>query len=57
MEPIVVTINHTLGKEEVLRRLKPALGMAAKTFPVIKVDREEWTGDRMEFRVRALGRS
>ena len=55
MEPIVITINHSLGKDEVVRRLKPALAKAAEAFPVLKVQSEEWSGNRMDFRVRALG--
>ena len=57
MEPVVVTISHSLGKEEVLRRLRPALGQATQSFPVLKVEEETWSGDRMDFRVRALGQS
>jgi hypothetical protein len=33
MEPIVITITHSLGKDEVVRRLKPALAKAEQTFP------------------------
>jgi hypothetical protein len=54
-EPLVVTIPHKLGKEEALRRIKPALGKAASTFPVLKVDLEVWSGNRMDFKVRAIG--
>jgi putative polyhydroxyalkanoic acid system protein len=57
MEPVVITISHSLAKEEVVRRLKPALGKAQQSFPVLKVEKEEWTGDSMEFLVRALGQS
>ena len=49
-EPLVITISHKLGKEEALRRIKPALGSASKNFPVLKVEEETWSGDR-----RALG--
>ena len=56
-QPIVVSIPHRLGKEEALRRLKPGLSGAARTFPVLKVDEEIWSGDRLTFRVRALGQS
>ena len=56
-KPIVVSIPHTLGKEEALRRLKPGLTGAAKSFPVLKVDEETWSGDRLSFRVRALGQA
>jgi len=55
MEPLIVTIPHQLGKEEALRRMRPALGKASTSFPVLKVEEETWSGDRMDFRVRALG--
>jgi len=54
-EPLLVRIPHTLGKEEALRRVKPALGKAASSFPVLAVEEETWSGDRLSFRVRALG--
>lgn len=54
-EPLVITISHKLGKEEALRRIKPALGSASKSFPVLKVEEETWSGDRLDFRVRAIG--
>ena len=53
--PLVITISHELGKEEALRRIRPSLGKAAESFPVLKVDEEVWSDDRMDFRVRALG--
>ena len=55
--PLVVSIPHSLGKEEALRRLRPGLSSAAKSFPVLAVEEETWTGDRMSFRVRALGQA
>jgi hypothetical protein len=54
-EPLVITISHSLGKEEALRRIRPALGKASTSFPVLKVEEEVWSGDRLDFRVRALG--
>ena len=57
MDPVVVTISHSIGKDEVLKRLRPALGQAAQSFPVLKIEQEHWDGDRMDFRVRALGQS
>lgn len=56
-EPLVITIAHKLGKDEALRRIKPALGKASDTFSVLSVDEESWSGDRMDFRVRALGQA
>jgi len=57
MEPLVIILPHRLGKEEALRRLKPALATAAQNFPVLKVEQEVWSGDRLDFRVRALGQA
>lgn len=53
--PLVISISHSLGKEEALRRIKPALGKASSSFPVLSVEEETWSGNRMDFRVRALG--
>ncbi len=57
MQPVIVTVSHSLRKSDVLARLKPALGQAAATFPVMTVEQEVWTDDRMDFRVRALGQT
>ena len=57
MEPVVITMSHSLGKDEVLRRLRPALSKAAVSFPILTVEQQVWAGDRMTFRVRALGHS
>jgi hypothetical protein len=54
-DPLVVSIPHKLGKDEALRRIKPALGKASSSFPVLTVEEEVWSGDSMTFRVRALG--
>jgi hypothetical protein len=54
-KPLVVTIPHRLGKEEALRRIRPALGKASESFPVLTVEQEVWSGERLDFRVRALG--
>jgi hypothetical protein len=53
--PLVVSIPHSLGREEALRRLKQGLSRAASSVPVLKVDEERWEDNRMIFRVRALG--
>jgi Putative polyhydroxyalkanoic acid system protein (PHA_gran_rgn) len=53
--PLIVSIPHRLGREEATRRLKAGLTRAASSIPVLKVDEESWEGDRMIFRVRALG--
>jgi hypothetical protein len=55
--PLVVSIPHRLGREEATRRLKGGLSRAAASVPVLHVDEERWEGDRMFFRVRALGQA
>ena len=55
--PLVVSIQHRLGREEATRRLKTGLTRAASSIPVLKVDEERWEEDRMIFRVRALGQA
>src|SRR5260370_25584253 len=53
--PLIVSIPHGLGREEAGRLLKARLTRAASSVPVLNVDEERWEGDRMIFRVRALG--
>ena len=55
--PLVVSIPHSLGREEAMRRLKT--GLVARGFQraVLSVDEERWEDNRMIFRVRALGQA
>jgi hypothetical protein len=55
--PLIVSIPHSLGREEAARRLRNGLSRAASSVPVLKVDEERWDGDQMFFRVRALGQA
>ena len=55
--PLVVSIPHRLGREEAVRRIKGGLSRAAVSVPVLRVDEERWEGDRMFFRVRAIGQA
>ncbi|NPU09376.1 polyhydroxyalkanoic acid synthase [Bradyrhizobium sp. 83002] len=55
--PLVVSIPHRLGKDEAVRRLQSGLSRAAGSLPVLSVDEERWDGDKMIFRVRALGQA
>jgi len=55
-EPLVVVIPHRLGKDEALRRLKDGLGRARGEFGwLLSLEEEVWSGDRLTFRVTALG--
>ena len=55
--PFVVSIPHSLGREEAMRRLKTGLSRATSGVPVLTVDEERWEDNRMIFRVRALGQA
>ena len=55
--PLVVSIPHSLGREEAMRRLKTGLTRAASSVPMLNVDEERWEDNRMIFRVRALGQA
>jgi hypothetical protein len=57
-QPLIVSIPHRLGKEEAIRRLKSGLGVAQTKFDqVLSVQEETWSGDRLQFRIIALGQS
>ena len=57
-KPLIVSIPHRLGREEAHRRLHGGMGQLKSQFPAhIGVVEETWTGDRMEFRVGALGQT
>jgi len=54
--PLVVSIPHRLGRAEAVRRLKNGLGRARTDFGhLMSIEEETWTGDRVAFRLRALG--
>jgi hypothetical protein len=55
--PLVVSIPHSLGREEAMRRLKTGLSRAATSVPMLSVDEECWEDNRMIFRVRAMGQA
>src|ERR1044071_6652917 len=55
--PLVVSIPHSLGREEAMRRLKTGLARAASSVPGLSVDGERWEDNRLTFGVGALGRA
>lgn len=54
-KPLVVTVSHSLGKEEAINRLKNGLARATSTLPMFNLEEEVWTGDKMTFKLRAMG--
>jgi hypothetical protein len=57
-KPLIVVIPHSLGKAEALRRLQGGLGQVKSQFSskIASFD-EQWTADRMDFRVGVLGQT
>jgi Putative polyhydroxyalkanoic acid system protein (PHA_gran_rgn) len=56
--PVVLSIPHTLGREEAVHRLKDGLGRARTGLGgLIAIDQEDWTGNRLQFHLRALGQT
>ena len=56
--PVVVSIPHRLGKEEALSRLKAGFSRARTHYSaLLTVEEEVWSGDQLQFRVRALGQA
>jgi hypothetical protein len=54
--PLVVSIPHSLGKAEALRRLKAGLEGLPRV-GLLTVDQQTWADSRMTFMVRALGQA
>lgn len=53
---VAVTIGHRLGKVEAVRRVAHGFAHARDQFgPTIVIEQETWEGDRLHFRMRALG--
>lgn len=55
--PLIISIPHRWGREEARQRLQSGLTRVASRVPALSVDEERWDGDRMIFRVRALGQA
>jgi hypothetical protein len=56
--PVTASVPHRLGKAEALRRLKAGLARARGDFgSLITIEQEEWSGDTLNFRMRALGQN
>ena len=53
---VTVTIGHSLGKAEAVRRLKEGFARNhGQLGPMIAVEQETWDGDTWRLRMRALG--
>jgi hypothetical protein len=55
-QPLIVSLPHRLGRQEATRRLKTGLSNARANYSqLLAIEEETWTGDSVQFRVRALG--
>ena len=54
--PLTVSIPHTLGREEALRRLRSGLDGLPQA-GLLTLDQQAWVDNRMDFTVRALGQA
>ena len=57
-KPLVVSIPHNLGRAEAARRLQTGVQQMKSQFgdKIASVE-ETWTGDRMDFKVGAMGQT
>ena len=54
-QPLVVSIPHSLGKEEAIRRLKVGIERAVQAAgSVVQVEEQRWSDNRLDFKVMAL---
>jgi hypothetical protein len=57
-QPLVVSIPHRLGRQEALGRIKAGLGNARANYAQwLTIEEEIWSGDALQFRVRAVGQT
>ena len=56
--PVTVSVPHRLGKEEAVRRLKSGLErMRGNLSSLVAIEQQTWSGDTLQFHMRALGQS
>jgi hypothetical protein len=57
-DTVTVIIAHRLGKVEAVRRIKESFARTRGHLgPMIAMEQENWEGDTLRFRMRALGQT
>ena len=57
-KPVVVSIPHSLGREEATRRLQSGFGKARENFSAVLTTFEgNWTGNHADLRIGMLGQT
>ncbi len=55
-KPVIVSVPHSLGREEAVRRLKAGFERAGTQFGgILTISQQSWSGDRLSFQASALG--
>ena len=55
--PVTITLSHEHSKGEVKRRLDENIGQLTSQIGAIAKVEHDWTGDRLDFRARAMMQS
>jgi putative polyhydroxyalkanoate system protein len=58
-KPLVVTISHTMGREQAAARLKERIGVVQQMLGSYRIGivADQWDGDRLNVRLSALGQA
>jgi hypothetical protein len=55
-KPVVVSVPHSLGREEAARRIRSGFERAGSQFAgILNISNQSWNGDRLTFAASALG--
>ena len=53
--PVVVTVTHAMGREAAMQRIQLGIRQFRSSQSLIAVEREDWTGGHLDFRLSVLG--
>ena|SRR5690348_15727996 len=53
-DPFIITVSHSLGREEAKRRLQDGFAQARAHLPGLE---ESWSGEQMDFRLAVMGQA
>jgi hypothetical protein len=53
--PVVLTVTHAMGRDAAMQRIQLGIRQFRKSQTLIAVEREDWTGGHLDFRLSVLG--
>jgi hypothetical protein len=53
--PVVVTVTHRMGRQAATQRIQLGIRQFRSSQSLIAVEREDWTGGHLDFRLSVLG--